>query len=91
MNTKRFQAVKSNLNKQYSNVGVIHTGQREVLITASVIHLLERKKKNTPKNELIDYRDHGEIELPIAKNMTTHRRRDIIARIRTTHATMKRI
>ena len=40
MNTKGVQAAKSNLNKQYSNVGVIHTGQREVLITASVMHLL---------------------------------------------------
>ncbi len=38
------QAAMSSLNKQYSSVGVMHTGHREVLITASVMHLPQSQK-----------------------------------------------
>jgi len=36
------QAPKSKRKRQYNNVGVMHTGQRLVLITASVIHRLQK-------------------------------------------------
>lgn len=36
-----FQAAKSRRKRQYRSVGVMQTGQRFVLITASVIHLIK--------------------------------------------------
>jgi len=39
------QAPRSKRKRQYSSVGVMHTGQRLVLMTASVIQLKERKEK----------------------------------------------
>jgi hypothetical protein len=37
---KANHAARSRRKRQYSSVGVMHTGHREVLITASVMHLL---------------------------------------------------
>ena len=61
----------------------MQTGQRLVLMTASVIHLITRT--------LSQRRRKRKQSLPITENMPTHTGRNIIARIRLANTTMKRI
>jgi hypothetical protein len=75
---------KSSRKRQYRRVGVIHNGQREVLITASTIHLktsINWVSKKLSTTEII----------PVAKYMATHGGRYIIARVRFAGTAMQRV
>ena len=64
----------------------MHTGHREVLITASVMHLV-----GVSMHEPMSRKGVDRSNIPITENMATHAGRDIVARIREANSTMEGI